>query len=178
MACAITYGYSNVCRDIGGVQYIYIGAYNSGLQYTLDSSTPGSTSSFNTITGFTGSTGSFYKFDGIPQTTSVIEVPVGSTDNGTFYWTQTLEMTNVGLNQAISESVSILGKGRWRVLVLDQNGNWFLFGRQNGCYVTTGTGGLGKAYGDLNGITLTFEANDPEPIRQVSSAAAAQLGAV
>jgi hypothetical protein len=178
MACAITYGYQNVCRDIGGIQYIYIGTFNSGLSYTLDASAPGLTSSFNTITGFTGSTSSFFKFDGIPQTSSLVQVPVGSTDNGTAFWTQTLEMTNVGLNQALSENISVLLKGRWRVLVLDQNGNWFLIGRLNGCYVTSGTGGLGKAFGDLNGMTLTFEANDPEPIRQVSSAAAAQLGAV
>jgi hypothetical protein len=178
MACAISYGYQNSCRGIGGIQYIYIGSFNSGLQYILDTTPSGLTSSFNTITGFTGSTSSFFKFDGIPQTTSVIQVPTGSTDNGTFFWTQTLEMTNVGLNQALSENISILGKGRWRVLVLDQNGNWFLIGRQNGCYVTTGTGGLGKAPGDLNGMTITFESNDPEPIRQVSSAAAAALGAI
>jgi len=176
MACAITYGYSNPCRSIAGIQYLWIGSYNSGLQYILDNSAPGSTSSFNTIVGFTGSTGSFYKFDAQIETASLVEAGNFSTDNGTAFYTQTLEITVFGLNQALVEEISVLGKGRWRVLVLDQTGNWWLIGRLNGANVVSSTPSLGKAYGDLNGAVITFEAKDQEPIRQVSSAALATLG--
>lgn len=176
MICPITYGYSVPCKSSGGIQAIYIGQYNSGLTYSLDASAPGITSSYNTITGFGGATSSFYKFEAQLETASLVEAGGFSNENGTAFYTQTAEITVHGLNQALIEQISILGKGRWRIIILDQNGLYWLMGKQNPVNVTGSTPGLGKAYGDLNGAIITFEGKEPEPIRQVSSTAVGILG--
>lgn len=176
MSCPITYGYNVPCKSVGGVQAVYIGTYNSGLTYTIDSSAPGITSSYGTITGFGGATSSFYKFEAQIETASLAEAGGFSVENGTAFYTQTVEITLHNLSQAIIEQISILGKGRWRIIVLDQAGNYWLVGKQNPVNVTGSTPGVGKAYGDLNGAVITFEGKEPEPITQVSSAALASLG--
>ena len=176
MACLLTYGYNVPCKSVGGLQAVYIGTFNSGLTYTLDASAPGVTSSYNTITGFGGATSSFYKFEANLETASLVETGAFSNDNGSAFYTQTCEITLYTLSQALVEQVNILGKGRWRIIVLDQTGNYWLMGKQNSVHVSAATPGLGKAYGDLNGAIITFEGKEPEPIRQVSSAAVATLG--
>jgi hypothetical protein len=174
--CPIAYGYTIPCKASGGIQSVWIGTYNSGLLYTVDSSAPGITSSYNTITGFSGSTSSFYKFEAQLETASVVEAGGFSNENGTAFYTQTVEITLHNMSQALVEQINILGKGRWRIIVLDQNGLYWLVGKQNPVNVSASTPGLGKAYGDLNGSVITFIGKEPEPIRQVSSAALASLG--
>jgi hypothetical protein len=176
MICPITYGYTVPCKSTGGIQSVYIGQYNSGLTYTTDSSSPGATSSFNTITGFGGATSSFYKFEAQLETASLVEAGAFSNENGTAFYTQTAMIVLQGLNQPLVEQINILGKGRWRIIFLDQNGLYWLMGKQNPVNVSASTPGLGKAYGDLNGAIITFEGKEPAPITQVSSAALIALG--
>lgn len=175
--CNLSYGYTVPCKSVGGVQAVWIGTWTSGLTYTLDSSAAGITSSYNTITGFTGATGTFYKFEANLETASLVEAGGFSVENGTAFYTQTCEITlSGGLAQALVEQINILGKGRWRIVLLDQIGNYWLMGKQNPVNVTAATPGLGKAYGDLNGSVITFEGKEPAPINQISSAAVGTLG--
>lgn len=176
MSCLITYGYTVPCKSTAGIQAVYIGSYNSGLTYSIDASATGLTSSAGTITGFGGVTSSFFKFEAQLETASLMEAGGFSVENGTAFYTQTAEITLQGMNQALVEQINILGKGRWRIIVLDQNGYYWLMGRQNPVNVTASTPSLGKAYGDLNGAVVTFEGKEPAPITQVSSAAVSQLG--
>lgn len=176
MSCVLTYGYNVPCRAVGGIQAVWIGTFNSGLVYTYDNSAPGVTSSYGTITGFTGSTSSFSKFEQNLETASLAQTGQFSVENGSAFYEQTCEITLYQLTQAITEQINILGKGRWRIIVLDQNGNYWLMGKQNPVNVSAATPGLGKAYGDLNGAVITFMGKEPEPITQVSSAALASLG--
>lgn len=174
--CDLSYGYNVPCKSVGGVQAIWVGTYNSGLVYTLDTSAPGLTSSYNTITGFTGSVGTFNLFEANLETASLVETGNFSVENGTAFYTQTCEITVYGMKQSLVEQINILGKGRWRIIILDQAGNYWLMGKQNPVNVTAATPGLGKAYGDLNGAIITFEGREPAPITQVSSAAVGILG--
>jgi hypothetical protein len=174
--CLITYGYNIPCKSTGGVQAVWVGAWDSGLTYTYDSSAPGITSSYNTITGFGGTTGSWYRFDQNLETASYTENAAGSVENGTYFSTQTLEITLYSVQQAMVEQLNILGRGRWRVVILDQNGNYFIMGKQNPVNVITATPGLGKAYGDLNGAIVTFEGKEPGSIWQVAQSALGDLG--
>ena len=175
MSCPITYGYSVPCRSTGGISVVYIGQYNSGLTITKDSSPTGITSSAGIINSFGGATSSFYKFEAQIETASLVEAGEFSVENGTAFYTQTAEITLQGLSQALVEQISILGKGRWRIIVLDQTGQYWLMGETNPVYVSGSTPGLGKAYGDLNGAVITFEVKEPNPIRQVLPAAALSL---
>jgi hypothetical protein len=163
--CSLSAGYQLPCRSTGGIQEIYIGTYNgNALQYIFGTD--------SSIIGFTGSTVSFYGFQQPAQIGSYVEAGQGSIENGTFFYEGTLEMTLQQMTQALANTINTLGIGRWRAILLDQNGLYWLVGRQNAVYVTTSTPSLGKAFGDLNGTVITFQSDEPLTITNVSQAAA------
>jgi hypothetical protein len=173
MACILSGGYSVGCKTISGIQEVYIGTYNGGatasggLGYVTDAN--------GQITSFVGTTSSFYRFQQPIETGSVTVNGNFNEQNGTAYWDQVAEITISGVTQSTINQVDALGKGRWRILILDQNGNYTLMGKVNPVTVTAGTGGLGKAYADLNGFVITFTGKEFDVLTQVSSSAAAQL---
>lgn len=168
MPCLITSGYTLQCRDnIGGVQNVYIGNFNgSSMTYTVAT---------NSITAFAGATVSFYTFQQPLETASFEQAGNYSTENGTSFYTQTVNITLQKLNNTSSALINTLGQGTWRIMVLDQNGVYWLIGAQNGARVSASTPNTGKALGDLNGAVITFEAKEPITAYQVSSAAALSL---
>jgi hypothetical protein len=169
MSCILTAGYTLPCKGIAGVQEVYIGTWNDGsLTYTI-----GTASELNQITAFTGATVSFYRFQQTIETGSLTETGNFNEQNGTAYYDQVVEITVQNTNQTLADTVNNLGRGRWRIIVLDVNGNYFLVGKQNPVNVSAIAGGLGKAYGDLNGFTITFTGKEYDVLTQVTSAAAA-----
>lgn len=176
MACNLSYSYTIPCKATGGIAGVWIGSYTSGLTYSYDTSAAGATSSAGTITEFGGVTSSFYKFEAQTETSSLNGAGNFSIENGTAFYTLTAEIVLHNMTQALVEQIAVLGRGRWRIIVLDQNGNYWLMGEKNPVNVTASTPGLGKAYGDLNGAMITFEGKEISPMKQVSSAALASLG--
>lgn len=170
MPCLITSGYSLQCRDnIGGVQNVYIGTFNgSSLTYTVSGTN-------SQITAFGGATTSFYTFNQPLETASFEQAGNYSTENGTSFYTQTVNITLQKLTSTSASLVNALGQGTWRVIVLDQNGIYWLIGAQNGARVSAATPNTGKALGDLNGTVITFEAKEAITAYQVTSAAALAL---
>ena len=169
MACILNEGYTLGCRDnIGGIQEVYIGTWNgSDLTYTLGTN--------SVIDSFGGTFSGFYTFEQEIETGSFTEAGVYSTENGTAFYEQTLEITLQKLDAIIRNQVLILGQGKWRILILDQRGTYWLMGYQNPVRVSAATPGLGRAYGDLNGAVITFLGKEPEPAYVVNPLAAAQL---
>lgn len=169
MACLITDGYALGCRDsIGGVQKIYIGEYNgSSLTWILGTD--------DIIATFSAGTVSFFEFEQENETASFAQTGQFSNENGTSFYEQVVEITLQKLDAALRNQIKILGQGKWRVIVLDQRGNYWLVGAQNPVRVTGSTPGTGKAFGDLNGAIITFTGKEPIPAFQVSTAAAAQV---
>lgn len=164
MSCVLTSGYSIPCKGIAGVQAVYIGEWNGpSLGYVTTGIT---------ISAFTGSTVSFYEFEQPIETGSLTETGNFNTQNGTAYYDQVVEITVHNIDSTLINDVNILGRGRWRILVLDVNGNYFLIGKQNPVMVTSVSGGLGKAYGDLNGYTITFTGKEFDALAPVQVAAA------
>jgi hypothetical protein len=165
--CVLSSGYSIACKGIAGVQAVYIGEWTSNAGYTYSVS--------GQITGFTAGTSSFYEFQQTIETGSLTETGNFNTQNGTAYYDQVVEITIHNTDQSLINQVNTLGRGRWRILVLDVNGSYFLIGRQNPVMVTSVAGGSGKAYGDLNGFTITFTGKEYDVLTQVSSTAATSL---
>ena len=175
MSCLITEGYSIACKGIAGVQAVFIGEWNGltasgGIGYTIGTGATGSP--LGQITAFTGATVSFYEFQQTIETGSLTEAGNFNVQNGTAFYEQTVEITVHNTNAKLLEQVNVLGRGRWRILVLDVNGNYFLVGKQNPVMVSAVAGGLGKAYGDLNGFTITFTGKEYDVLTQVTTAAA------
>lgn len=169
MACILTGGYTIPCKGSGGIQKLWIGTYNStNMTYTYATAS----GSEGQITAFGGATVSFYGFELRQETGAVTEAGAGSDANGTYFVTTTIELPIQSMTQDVSNKITLLGQGRWRIIALDENGNYWLLGRLNPVSVTTTAGGLGKAYGDLNGATITFTSKEPIHMTQVTSAAA------
>jgi hypothetical protein len=155
MACVLSSTWTLGCRDKqGGIQKVYIGSWNSGLTYT---------SGTGSITAFSGVTSSFYTFEQELDTASFVQKSVPNTENGTNYYEQTVSITLQGLDAATSDRIRILDQGKWRIIVLDQNGKYWLAGKQNGVRTYESTPGVGKVGGDLNGAVITFIGREPAP---------------
>lgn len=169
MSCVLTTGYSLGCRDnIGGIQEVYIGTWNAdALTYTLGT---------NDIIGtFSGTWSGFQTFEQEIETGSFNQTGQFSTENGTTFYEQNLEISLHKLEAALRNTIKILGIGKWRVLIKDQRGKYWLMGAQNPVRVSASTPSLGKAYGDMNGAVITFLGKEPEPAYEVASSAALQL---
>jgi hypothetical protein len=153
MSCLITSGVALGCRDnIGGIQKVYIGVYDGTSTFTLGTD--------NLITGF-GATATYYTFEQEIETGSFAEPSEISNENGTVFYTQTLEITLYKIDASLRNKIGVLTQGAWRVLVLDQRGVYHLMGKQNPVRISSANTGVGKAYGDLNGSVLTFTVKEP-----------------
>lgn len=169
MACILSNGFTLGCRDnTGGIQEVYIMEYNGdALTYTYGTD--------NIIGTFSGATVSAYTFEQDNEVASFTENGQFSVENGTSFYEQTLTITLPKMDASLRNKILILGQGKWRLIIKDQRGKYWLMGKQNPVRVSASTPGLGKAYGDLNGAVITFMGKEPESAHEVSSSAALTL---
>src|ERR1035437_2971212 len=163
--CAPAGGWNLGCRTTAGVLNVWVGAYNSNqMIFGLTAS--------GEITSITGATVSFYQYTQDTQVASSTFAGAPSVENGTSFFTTTLQFTMFVMEQQMITILNDLMIGRSRAIYLDSNGNYWLLGYTNPVNVITVDGGSGKAYGDLNGVVLTLESLEPNGPRQISAAAA------
>lgn len=165
MSCILNTGYSLGCRDnIGGIQKAYIRNWSAGTSYTYDAT--------GTITGSTGaySATSWYTFEVRPETGS-FNPGNGqhNLENGTNFWEQQLDLTLHKYQASIRTLLYAVAQTEMEILVLTQNNQYILMGEQNGANLTASQASVGKAYGDLNGVTFTMIAKEPSTARVVDS---------
>jgi len=168
MACIINAGYSLGCKDnTGGIQEAYIGNFSSSAVYTLDAD--------NIISGSVVSGGDYYTFEQRNENAEYNQEGQHSVENGTNFWVQTLNLVFHKNEAAIRNTLLLLAKSSLSVIVKDQNGTYWLLGKQNGCELVSSAASFGKGYGDLNGITISIEGREPEPAHQLSAGTFATL---
>jgi hypothetical protein len=164
MSCLLSTGYTLGCRDsIGGIQEVWIGNFKSGATYTLDAN--------ERITTFSGTTASYFKFEQEMETGQFNQTGAYSTENGTVFFTQEAMLTFHKNDAALRNQLLVLSQANMSVIVRDQRGELWLMGYQNGVRTTAGSMNAGKAFGDLNGVTLTLQAKEPEPAYSISATA-------
>jgi hypothetical protein len=169
MACILTNGYTLDCRDnLGGIKGVWVGAYNTTLAYTLGADT-------QTIGTFSGGTSSFISFEQDLEVAQLSSEFEANSENGTTVYTDNLTIIMPKLTGQQLETLRILGQGKWRVLIQDNNSHYFLLGVDNGVRVTAAPYGSGKALSDLNGVTITFTSRGGKPIFRLTPTAADQL---
>lgn len=163
MACLIENGYSLGCRDsIGGVKEIYIGNFESAATYTMDTN--------GSITATTA-TNTYQTFEQEMESASFNQTGVFSTENGTVYFDQVATL-NMLKNDAISRKTLLaLAQANLSVIIKDQRDEYWLVGIKNGVRATAGTMNTGKAYGDMNGSTITLQGKEPEPAHRIDDIA-------
>ena len=159
MACLLTSGRALPCKSsVGGLKAVYFADYG-----TLGATTIAS----GEITALAG-TPSFFKFD-IKGNSSLETTINSSRENGTTFYTQTLNLTLPVLDKATQEEIKLLATARPHVAIEDYNGNFFMVGLEHGAEVTGGTVVSGAAMGDLSGFTLTLEGQETDPAYFVTS---------
>lgn len=153
MACLLTSGRALPCKSsVGGLKAVYFADYGTLGDATIVA---------GEITGLSG-TPDFFKFD-IKGNSSLETTINSSRENGTTFYTQTLNLTLTTLDKATQEEIKLLAASRPHVAIEDYNGNFFLVGLEHGAEVTGGTIVSGAAMGDLSGFTLTMEGQETAP---------------
>ena len=166
MACnSIIEGREIDCRDsVGGIAEIYITEFVNVSQAAIIASS-------GSITALTMNGGKkFFTYQMEKQNCQFDEKVTVSQENGTVYAEQTLTFNIKKLSAAKRNDLMTLAQFRLLVIVKDNNGLFRLAGQTGGMDMTEGTGSTGKAFGDLNGATLTFVGMEKEPASYISQA--------
>jgi hypothetical protein len=149
MACELSTGFSLDCKDgIGGIKKIVLTDWIN-VDFTLDAT--------QVVTLITGpSSGDLYTYELPTQTGSFEETINFNRDNGTVFYTQTVNVMLRKLSSAKRLELQNVAQARVIVFVQDTNNNWWAVGYENGADLSTSTAGTGTALGDANGYTLAF----------------------
>ena len=174
--CDITSGFTLGCRDnTGGIANLYI------LSGSITSVTDASE---GLISGITGS-GEFYKFELFRQTSDFTEAITSTPENGTVFYEQTLNAVFFKLQSSTRNQVKVLAQNPNLKVVVETNngtvdgvGRYWLLGEDRGMQLLSGTGATGTAFGDLNGYSLTFTGQEPNPSSEVSGSLADALSGI
>ena len=159
MACLLTSGRKLPCKSsVGGLKAVYFADYGTLGDVTIAS---------GEITATAGDP-DFFRFD-IKGNSSLETTINSSRENGTTFYTQTLNLTLPVLDKATQEQIKLLAAARPHVAIEDYNGNFFMVGLEHGAEVTGGTIVSGAAMGDLSGFTLTLEGQETDPAYFVTS---------
>ena len=151
MACTLTVGRQLPCKSaFGGIKRVYFADFGGIGSVTVDATTKEAT----IVDASTPSV--WFEYD-VKGNSSLETSVTSSRENGTTFYTQTLNLTLTFLDAKTQSELQILAISRPNIVVEDYYGNSFLCGLENGMECTGGTVVTGAAAGDLSGFTLTFE---------------------
>ena len=173
MACiALTKGRSLDCNRIsGGVKFIFFGVYD---EFTAPIETTGIVQTLGEITDIEMSTKTLYRYTTPLGVASVTETITGSTENGSIFYTPTVNVVLNKLTKEDQNQIKLLGQTK--VVIFAQlneklaNGHDVIIGLgvSNGMALNAGSMDSGAAFGDRNGYTLTFDGLEPIPFPMVA----------
>lgn len=155
MACTIANGRVEQCKDsVSGLRNIYFINYQiepSHVTYDVTNT--------DLITAVTN-VDSLYKFE-LKSTENSFEQTINSDrNNGTTYFTQTLNIKLKKQDIATSKSIKLLSYGRPHVIIQTNSNQFFLMGLNHGADVTAGSLSSGSDMASFNGYSLTLEAQE------------------
>ena len=176
MACDITRGRLIDCKDtIGGLKAIYIcKAYNNNINAVATiNTTEMTTAGFATWSAQSGGATTVFKYDLIPNLSSMTVNVNSDNANGTTFFEQTLSVVLQKIDHDTTNELRLMAYSRSQIFVQDQNDNVFLLGIDNGCHVSGGTVITGTAMGDQNGYTIEWAAQERNALIQIPASAGA-----
>jgi hypothetical protein len=154
MACELSTGFTLDCKDgIGGIKQIVLVDKNLVTSFGFEDGT------VELIVGPT--LGDLYTYELPTQTGSFEETINFNRDNGTVFYTQTVNVMLQKLSAAKRSELQNVAQARVIVFVEDTNGNWWAVGYEYGADLSTATAATGTALGDMNGYTLAFTHETP-----------------
>jgi len=162
MACALTQGYTLDCKDsIGGLTSVYFAPWEDLATVTQAS---------GVVTAITmDATKRFYLYELVKESSNFAEAVNTNVQNGTIFYTQTLEIILNKLQVNTRNEILLLGKNRLAVIAVDNQGDKWFLGLAYGLDLTGGGSATGTAFGDRSGYTLTLTGNEKELAPKVTA---------
>ena len=159
---ALTAGLTKSCEtNAGGINKIYIADFDNVTGYTIGASTSPQVGDW--LDGITVATASFYEFQTNKNVCNFTESVAIDLANGTTFFNQvvTLVLSRRETTKRTAIEKLVAGQKQLLIIVLDSNGNYWLFGKTEGSFVSAIEGGSGTAKADANGYTITFTSMEP-----------------
>jgi hypothetical protein len=173
MACtALTKGRGLDCNRIsGGIKYVYFGVYD---QFDAPIETTGIVQSGGEITDIEMGANVLYRYTMPLGTASLSESITGSRENGTIFYTPTLNVILNRLTKEDQNQIKLLGATT--VVAFAQlnatltNGHDVIVGLgvENGLQLNAGTMDSGANWGDRSGYSLNFDGIEQLPFPMVA----------
>ena len=165
MACTnLTKGRGLDCNRIsGGVKKIFFSVFDEDVSYTYDATHKLEIDAID----WNGST--IYEYVMPLGVASITDTITGSRENGTIYYTPTVNIMLNKLTKEDQNEIKLLGQTKVRIFAqLNQqlaNGHdvFIALGMDNGLTLNAGSMDTGAAFGDRNGYTLTFDGMEAIP---------------
>ena len=173
MACDITRGRLIDCKDsIGGLKAIYIAkSYSNNVSAVANINTTEMTEAGFATWSCCGGTVEVFKYDLVPNLSSMTVNIQSDNANGTTFFNQTLSVTLQKIDHDMTNELRLMAYSRAQIFVQDENDNVFLLGIDGGCHVTGGTVVTGAAKGDLTGYTIEWAAEEKNALIQLPASA-------
>ena len=159
MACTnLTKGRGLDCNRIsGGVKKVFFSVFDENVSYTYDATNK------LEIDAIDWNSTTIYEYVTPLGVASVSDTITGSRENGTIYYTPTVNIMLNKLTKEDQNEIKLLGQTKVRIFAqLNQqlaNGHdvFIALGMANGLTLNAGSMDTGAAWGDRNGYTLTFD---------------------
>ena len=159
--------------------YVLTATYNSGTNITtitpnfggfIPGIGPVAAPAPNNTSNQTVSTYLFYEIQTNKNVSNFTEAVQVDMNNGTTFFNQVVNLVLSRRETIKRQFIEKLVDGQKQLLivVLDSNGNYWLFGLYEGSYITAIEGGSGTAKADQNGYSVTFTSMEPEQAYEVT----------
>ena len=178
MACtALTKGRGLTCNRIaGGIKNVYFGVYDEFNKNTTTGEVYGTgiVVSSGEITDIEMGSNDLYRYSLPRGESSLTETIVGSTENGTIYYTPSISIKLNQLTKEDQNQLRLLGLSKLIVFAelnqLNSSGRNIIVGMglRNGMRLNSGTDVSGAAWGDHNGYNWTLDGMEETPMCMVA----------
>ncbi len=176
MSCTqITKGRGTDCNRIsGGIKYVYFGILDKFQDPIEDTGIQVVNGEITDIEMVAGTGSGLYRYTMPMGVASALDTIVGSRENGTIYYTPTVEVIFNRLSKEDQHEIKLLGATKTVIFCqLNQqldNGHDVIIGMGvvNGMELNAGTMTTGAAWGDRNGYNLTFDGFEQSPFPMVA----------
>ena len=168
MACpSLTRGNLDCNRISGGIKAVYFAVFDQITSITYDSTV--APNQVREIDDIDMGSNSVYRYILPIGTSSLTDTIVGSTENGTLYYTPTINIIYNKLSRADQAEIKLLAATKTVIFAelnaTLANGHNIItaMGMVNGMSLNAGTMDTGAAWGDRSGYSLTFDGTETQP---------------
>ena len=166
MSCtALTRGRSIDCRNsAGGIKAIYIAPFDAITAVVANGE----------VSDLDLSPVDLFKYNLKRGQGAITESIVGSTENGSIYYTPSVNIKLHKLTKEDQNEIKLLASARVIIFAelnaLDSNGKHtiLMLGRNNGLELNAGSAASGQGLGDMSGYDFTFDGQEFDPMAIVA----------